>query len=128
MKKPLPISDDPSDVERPLPPATFSVVRVPFPFSDQRAQRRLPAVLISAPAVQKDSAHLLQAMVTTARHSCWPLDWLIQDLPPTGLRSPGIIRLKLFTLDERLILGRLGHLAQEDCCVLQDSIRTLIVS
>lgn len=127
MRKPLPISENPPAVERSQPLATFSVVRVPFPFSDQHAKRRRPAVLISAPSFQKGSAHLLLAMVTTARHSSWPLDWCIQNLPPTGLRRPCLIRLKLFTLDERLILGLLGHLAEEDRLGLQNNLRTLIV-
>lgn len=127
MRKPLPISEHPPEDERALPLATFPVVRVPFPFRDQRAERRRPAILISAPAFQKGSAHLLLAMVTTARHFSWPLDWPIQDLPPAGLRRPCLIRLKLFTLDERLILGQLVHLGEEDRLGVQNNLRTLIV-
>jgi mRNA interferase MazF len=35
-------------------------------------------------------------------------------LAPTGLKQPCRIRLKIFTLDERLLLGRLGELAEVD--------------
>lgn len=53
-------------------------------------------------------------MITTAKHSSWPLDWPIQDLAPAGLKATCCVRFKLFTLDERLILGQLGQLAAVD--------------
>lgn len=102
MSRPLQISEP------------FSVVRVPFPFTDRSVQRRRPALVISGPAFQRGSAHVLQAMITTARRSSRPLDWPIQDLAPTGLREACSVRLKLFTLDERLVLGELGCLAAID--------------
>jgi len=92
----------------------FSLVRVPFPFTDRRSQKHRPAVVISEPSFQSSSGHLLLAMVTTAHHSSWPLDWSIQDLEPTGLKHPCLIRLKLFTLDERLCLNQLGALSAVD--------------
>ena len=69
---------------------------------------------------------MLLAMITTARSSSWPLDWPIQDLAPSGLREPCCVRLKLFTLDERLILGQLGQLAAIDRCVVRANLRQLI--
>jgi mRNA interferase MazF len=90
------------------------VVRVPFPFSDRKAQKRRPALVLSCPLFQQGAGHLLLAMVTSAQQSAWPLDWPIQELAPTGLKQPCRIRLKLFTLDERLLLGRLGELAEVD--------------
>ena len=42
------------------------------------------------------------------------LDWPIEDLQAAGLPQPCVVRLKLFTLDERLVLGPLGALADGD--------------
>ena len=113
MRKPLPTSDSPEGTSpASLPP--FSVVRVPFPFSDRKAQKRRPALVLSCPLFQQGAGHLLLAMVTSAQQSAWPLDWPIQELAPTGLKQPCRIRFKLFTLDERLLLGRLGELAEVD--------------
>ncbi len=92
----------------------FQVVRVPFPFTDRAVQRRRPALVLSSPSFQRGSAHVLLAMITTAKHSNWPLDWPIQDLASAGLRQACVVRLKLFSLDERLILGWLGRLAPAD--------------
>ena len=114
-------------MSRPLPIyEPFAVVRVPFPFTDRAVQRRRPALVISAPLFQQGSAHVLLAMITTARRSNWPLDWPIQDLAPTGLRQACCVRLKLFTLDERLILGQLGQLTVNDRIGVQENLRGLI--
>lgn len=92
----------------------FAVVRVPFPFTDRAVQRRRPAVVLSDPEFQRGSAHLLLAMITTARRSSWPLDWPIQDVAAAGLNQACCVRFKLFSLDERLVLGQLGQLAAID--------------
>ena len=104
----------------------FSAVRVPFPFTDRAVQRRRPALVISDPSFQQGSAHGLLAMITTARRSSWPLDWSLQDLDPTGLKEACCVRLKLFSLDERLIPGELGHLAAIDRCGVQANLYQLI--
>ncbi len=93
---------------------SFAVVRVPFPFTDRLAQKRRPALVLSQPAFQQACGHLLLAMITSARQSSWPLDWPIEDLQAAGLPQPCVVRLKLFTLDERLVLGPLGALADGD--------------
>lgn len=53
-------------------------------------------------------------MVTSAERSAWPLDWQILELKEAGLKKPCLIRMKLFTPDERLLLEPLGQLAQAD--------------
>lgn len=107
MRRPLLISEI-------YPGAPFRVVRVPFPFSERLATKRRPAVVLSIPFFQLRSGHVLLAMVTSAEHSAWPLDWSILELKEAGLKQPCLIRLKLFTLDERLLLKPLGQLAKAD--------------
>jgi len=53
-------------------------------------------------------------MIASAHQSSWPLDWPIADLNAAGLRQDCVVRLKLFTLDERLVLERLGALGSGD--------------
>ena len=57
---------------------------------------------------------MLLAMITSAAQSSWPLDWPIQEWQQAGLPKPCLVRLKLFTLDERLILKPLGVLSPAD--------------
>jgi len=93
---------------------TYTVVRVPFPFTERQAQKQRPAVVLSRPSFQRGCGHLLLAMITSARQSSWPLDWPLEDLQAAGLPQPCLVRFKLFTLDERLVLGGLGALAAAD--------------
>ena len=90
------------------------MVRVPFPFTDRQAQKQRPALVLSQPGFQRGCGHLLLAMITSARQSSWPLNWPLEDLKAAGLPQPCLVRLKLFTLDERLVLGGLGALAPTD--------------
>ena len=53
-------------------------------------------------------------MITSAKNSEWPSDYLITDLKSTGLTSPSIIRQKLFTIDSRLIIRSIGELSKKD--------------
>ena len=73
-----------------------------------------------------DASSVLLAMITTARRSSWPLDWPIHDLAPMGLAEACLVRFKLFSLDERLILGQLGQLAAIDHRGVQANLRQLI--
>lgn len=92
----------------------FTLVRVPFPFTERQAIKRRPALVLSKPAFQEQSGHLLLAMVTSARNSQWPTDWQIKDLQAAGLVQSCFIRFKVFTLDQSLMMGSLGALSGAD--------------
>ena len=92
----------------------FSVVVVPFPFTDQNASKRRPALVLSSIAFNTSVGHSVLAMITSAKNSSWLLDVEISDLACAGLSSPSIIRMKLFTLDNRLIIRKAGILADSD--------------
>jgi mRNA interferase MazF len=53
-------------------------------------------------------------MITRGVPTRWPSDYPIQDLGPTGLRHPSVVRWKVFTLDDRVISRRIGRLAASD--------------
>lgn len=93
----------------------FDVLRVPFPFTDRTASIRRPAVVLSDNAAFNTPAgHSVLAMVTSAKHTRWPLDTVLEDLDAAGLPAASVVRCKLFTLDHRLIIDRLGRLSPED--------------
>jgi mRNA interferase MazF len=105
----------------------FDVVVVPFPFTDRASTKRRPALVLSgADPFNRATGHVLLAMITSARHSHWPLDTPIADLDRAGLPSPSMVRMKLFTLDGRFILRTLGRLADEDQIPVADALQTLL--
>ena len=104
----------------------WSVVVVPFPFSDRRQSKRRPAVLLSPLAFQKEHGAPVLGMVTDARNPPWPSDVAIANLEAAGLRLPSVFRCKLFTLDESLILAQIGALAAVDRRAATRSLRSAI--
>jgi mRNA interferase MazF len=97
----------------PLAAKPWEVVIVPFPFSNQPGHKRRPALVLSQHAFNRHGSTVL-AMITTAGHHPWPGDVPLTDLPAAGLTAPCLVRLKLFTLDNRLIIKKIGRLARAD--------------
>ncbi len=104
----------------------FSVVTVPFPFTDINAAKRRPALVLSNSTGFSDViGHSVLAMITSSKNSPWPLDTEIKNLSLAGLPAPSKVRMKLFTLDHRLILSKLGALSVSDAENVRAAIRKL---
>lgn len=102
----------------------FEVVIVPFPFTDSSKTKRRPALVISDRQEFSVDKSVL-AMITTKNHSPWSLDAEINDMDTTGLNVPSIVRFKLFTLDNTLIVKKIGNLSEYDRTVFQSRIKKL---
>jgi mRNA interferase MazF len=105
----------------------FDVVVVPFPFTDRTTSKRRPALVLS----QKLTfgaliEHSVLAMITSAANAPWPLDVPITDGASAGLRAASVIRMKLFTLDNQLILRKAGVLSSKDCQTVLTTLRKLL--
>ena len=97
----------------------FDIVVVPFPFTDRAASKRRPALVLSNGLFNQQAQHAVMAMITSAEQFAWLGDCAINDLTAAGLTTACVIRLKLFTLDERLVIRRAGALAAVDQKKLQ---------
>jgi mRNA interferase MazF len=105
----------------------WQVVVVPFPFADPAATRRRPALVVSRPeALGNVIGHSVLAMVTSAGHRRWPLDVPVTDLAQAGLPAPSLVRMKLFTLDDRLIERGVGSLAAPDARAVGAALARLL--
>jgi mRNA interferase MazF len=104
----------------------FEVVVVPFPFTDRTATKKRPALVLSCERFNSGIGHSVMAMITTASHSAWPLDVAITNLGDAGLKSPSIIRMKLFTIDHVLIQKHIGHLSVQDQKSVASTLRSLL--
>ena len=93
----------------------FEVVVVPFPYTDKATTKRRPALVLSDGShFNARIGHSVMAMITSAQRTNWPLDVEITDLDAAGLPAPSLIRMKLFTLDHRLVVRSCGMLAEDD--------------
>ena len=104
----------------------FDIAIVPFPFTDRTSSKRRPALVLSSAAFNQPAQHAVMAMVTSTEQFAWPGDCPIQDLNAAGLTMPCLVRLKLFTLDARLVIRKAGALALEDQRKLQRAWRGLL--
>lgn len=92
----------------------FDTIVVPFPFSDIPVLKRRPAIVLSTRRFNQDNAATLVGMITTAKASVWPSDYVIKDLLAAGLNHPCIVRWRLATIPNSLIVRQLGRLAPID--------------
>src|SRR5712691_3919414 len=103
----------------------WDVVVVPFPFTERAGTKHRPALVLSHRSFN-ESGHTVLAMITTKSRPPWPGDTEIEKYQSAGLRTPCIVRLKLFTLDNRLIIKRIGHLSREDRAEMSEQLHRYI--
>ena len=100
----------------------FDVVVVPFPFSERPGTKRRPALVVSTRSFAW-SGHVVAAMITTSTRRSWPGDWTLHQWREAGLPRKCKVRLKLFTLDRRLVLARPGQLGSRDRAAVEAALR-----
>lgn len=103
----------------------WQVVVVPFPFTDRATTKRRPALVLSAKEFNRHG-HSVLAMITSASHQPWPGDTSLSDLKAAGLTTASLVRLKIFTLDNRFIVRRLGALAAADRLAVAAELRRVL--
>lgn len=105
----------------------FDVVVVPFPFTDKTTTKRRPALVLSqANSFNKRIAHSVLAMITSASNPNWPLDIEIEDIDSAGLPFASIVRMKLFTLDDQLVIRKAGSLNTKDQIAVTEALYNLL--
>ncbi|HWP94546.1 MAG TPA: type II toxin-antitoxin system PemK/MazF family toxin [Gammaproteobacteria bacterium] len=105
----------------------FDIVVVPFPFTDKAETKRRPALVLSRyESFGRKAGHSVMAMITSAKNPPWPLDTQITDLDAAGLPVASVIRMKLFTLDHRFVLGKRGELAAKDRKAVSRALAVLL--
>jgi mRNA interferase MazF len=104
---------------------SWQVVVVPFPFTDRTATKRRPALILSEKSFNRHG-HTVLAMITSAAHGPWPGDTRIEDAKAAGLEATSIVRLKLFTLDNRFIARQIGALGPTDRASVTTHLREVL--
>jgi mRNA interferase MazF len=100
-----------------------AIVLVPFPFTSQAASKQRPAVIVSSRAYNVERPDLIMMAVTSqlrptpALGEVWLRHW-----QAAGLIKPSAVKPVFATLEQGLVIRRLGALAPED----QDALRLAI--
>lgn len=110
------------------PSATYDpgdVVVVPFPFVERFGAKRRPALVLSA--VDFNAAgNTVLAMITTAPAGEWAHDVRLIDPDGAGLPAACVVRFKLFTIDNRLLVRRAGELSVRDRAAVKRSLQRVL--
>jgi mRNA interferase MazF len=88
----------------------WTIVKVPFPYTDRPVRQRRPALVIANETRDTTNGLLWVLMITSAGNRGWVGDVGISDLAATGLPVPSIVRTaKIATIDaaDAEKLGRL---------------------
>ncbi len=106
----------------------FDVVRIPFPFSDLNVIKTRPVLVLSSYEIfGKESGCSVTAMITSATNSSFPLDVPITNPAKAGLKKKFcLVRMKFFTIDNRLIEEKVGTLDRHDRKAVSKALRQLM--
>lgn len=97
---------------------------VPFPFVDSPHTKHRPAVVLSRQNFNESHGHTIMAMITTGGGYSWKSDIkLTHTTDETGLSPNSVIRMKLFTIDNRFLKKQIGTVQEEDWNQVKNALK-----
>lgn len=103
------------------------VVLVPFPFTNQAANKKRPAIVVSSNAYHRERPDLI-LMAATSRIRAQPSfgEMAITQWKQAGLLKHSVIKPIFTTVEKGLILRKLGHLEEKDRQSLKETLQILL--
>lgn len=93
----------------------WDVVLVPFPFTDLKALKKRPALVISPNDYNDEGMDIVLAFITSKMDSSARIgDYHLKRWKSAGLPKPSMIRMKLVTIDKNIIIKKIGSLTVKD--------------
>ena len=91
------------------------IVLVPFPFTDQTAAKKRPAIVVSSESYHRDRRDvILMAVTSQARPGSGTGESTVEGWKDAGLLKPSVVKPIVATVDRDLILRKLGTLREDD--------------
>lgn len=103
------------------------VVLVPFPFTSHTAFKRRPAVVVSNRAYNTAKPDVVVMAITSQLHRGSSLgDVWIGRWQDAGLLKPSVIKPVFATIEQSLVIRRLGSLGADDQAALRQAIAEIL--
>ena len=103
------------------------VILVPFPFSDQTTSKKRPAVIISSNKYNDTSQDIVIMAITTQKRGNIGIgEFPIRNWQSLGLLKSSAVKSAISTIEQRLVLKKLGRLSPEDLSSLEKAIKELL--
>lgn len=114
-----------------MPPTTAysfgDIVLVPFPFTDQSATKRRPAVVVSSGSYHRSRPDLIIMAVTSQARPAGSLGEVqVKDWKGAGLIKPSVVKPVITTIEQTLVIRRLGQLKKDDQEILRKAISQIV--
>lgn len=102
------------------------VVLVPFPFTNQAAMKKRPAVVASSSVYNRERPDIvLMAVTSHLRPSALFGEVVITEWKDAGLLKPSVIKPIFSTVEKNLPFRKLGRMSRVDRDVLKKTLKTL---
>lgn len=103
------------------------IILVPFPFTDQSATKKRPAVVISSKSYnQKRPDLIIMAVTSQIKPASVIGEVIIQDWQAAGLLKPSAINPVITTIEKTLVIKTMGRLKEKDQKILQNSLKEIL--
>jgi mRNA interferase MazF len=103
------------------------IILVPFPFTDQSATKKRPAVVISSkPYNQGRPDLIIMAVTSQIKPTSIIGEVIIQDWQEAGLLKPSAIKPVITTIEKPLVIKTMGRLNDNDRIALQESLKAIL--
>ncbi len=103
------------------------VVLVPFPFTDQSASKKRPAVVISSPAYNAQRPDLIIMAITSVLHATAHVgEVVVSQWQAAGLLKPSAIKPVITTIEKNLVIKVMGKLSSADQQTLHQALGTIL--
>ena len=103
------------------------VILVPFPFTDQTASKKRPAVVVSSAAYNNARPDVI-VMAVTGQLSNYPRvgEVVVRDWKEAGLLKASTIKPILTTIEKTLVVRTLGQLSERDLSAMKEALTTIL--
>ena len=103
------------------------IILVRFPFTNLNTTKKRPAVIISQQHYQQQQPDvILMAITSQIRQPTTTQDPLLNDWQEAGLLKPSQLKPLIATLEQTLIIRKMGALSRNDQQTLSQVIRTTL--
>jgi len=103
------------------------VVLVPFPFTDQTATKKRPAVVVSSRTyLQKRRDLIIMAITSQLKGRLTVGEFDVSDWKGAGLLKPSMAKPVLATIERKLVIKRMGRLKAPDLASLQAALGAIL--
>lgn len=102
------------------------IVLVPFPFTDQSAAKKRPAVVVSSAPYNAERPDVIVMAVTSQVRPDNGFDIPFQDWQQAQLLKPSVGKPVIATIEQNLIIRPLGRLSERDRRGLATGLRGML--